>query len=78
MDKSEGSWKSNLMNRWYKDTSFWFKQRKKNSEFQHKNLIITVKHGGGSIMVSFCSTAAGLGQFAIIKGTINVEFSTKI
>lgn len=31
----------------------------------------TVKHGGGSVMVSGCFAASGPGQLAVIDGTIN-------
>lgn len=36
-----------------------------NTAFQQKNLIPTVKHGGGSIMVWGCFAAAGPGQVII-------------
>jgi transposase len=38
---------------------------KKGTAHQHQNLIPTVKHGGGSIMVCGCFAASGPGQLAI-------------
>ena len=45
--------------------------RKQNTAFQGKNLIPTVKHGGGSVMVWGCFAAAGPGQLTIIESTMN-------
>jgi hypothetical protein len=42
--------------------------RKKGTAHQHKNLIPTVKSGGGSLMVWGCFAASGPGQLAIING----------
>jgi hypothetical protein len=39
--------------------------------FHSKNLIPTVKHGGGSVMVWGCFAASGPGQLALIEGTMN-------
>ena len=47
--------------------------RKKGTAHQHQNLISTVKHGGGSIMVWGCFTASGPGQLAIIDGKTNSQ-----
>lgn len=44
--------------------------RKENTEFQHKNLIPSVKHGVGVIMVWAC-LASGPGRLAIVDGTMN-------
>lgn len=52
--------------------------RKENTAFQHKNLILSVKHGGASIMVWACFAASGPGQLAIIDGTINSELYQQI
>lgn len=45
--------------------------RKPNTAFQEKNLIPTVKHGGGSVMVWGCFATAGPGQLTIIESTMN-------
>uniref|UniRef100_A0A0K8UV17 Transposable element Tc1 transposase n=1 Tax=Bactrocera latifrons TaxID=174628 RepID=A0A0K8UV17_BACLA len=40
--------------------------RKVNEEFQEKNLLPTVKHGGGNVMVWGCMAASGVGQLEFI------------
>ena len=45
--------------------------RKKGTAHQHQNLITTVKHGGGGIMVCGCFAASLPGHLAIIEGTMN-------
>ncbi len=52
--------------------------RKEHTAFQLKNLIPSVKHGGGSIMAWACFAASWPGQAAIIDGTINSELYQKI
>jgi hypothetical protein len=50
---------------------------KKGTAHQRQNLILSVKYGGGSIMVWGCFAASGPGQFAIIDGKMNSqEFKT--
>jgi hypothetical protein len=44
---------------------------KRNTAFEQKNLIPTVKHGGGGIIVWGCFATSGPGQFAIIESTMN-------
>ncbi len=51
---------------------------KTNTAFHKKNIIPTVKHGGGSVMVWGCFAAAGPGWFAIIDGTMNSALYQKI
>ncbi len=50
--------------------------RKTNTTFHKKNIIPTVKHGGGSVMV--CFAASGPGRLAIIDGTMNSALYQKI
>ena len=52
--------------------------RKSNTAFQKKNIIPTVKHGGGSVMVWGCFAASGPGQLAVIDGKMNSAVYQKI
>lgn len=52
--------------------------RKSNTAFQKKNIIPTVKHGGGSVMVLGCFAASGPGRLAVIDGTMNSALYQKI
>lgn len=45
--------------------------RKPNTELQAKNLKATVKHGGGSVMVWACMSAAGVGKLEFIETTMD-------
>ncbi len=45
--------------------------RRRNSAYDPKNTIPTVKHGGGNIMLWGCFSAEGTGQLHRIKGTID-------
>ncbi|KAK3510334.1 hypothetical protein QTP70_002516, partial [Hemibagrus guttatus] len=54
---------------------FWCKS---NTAFQKKNIIPTVKYGGGSVMVWGCSTASGPRRLAVINGTMNSAVYQKI
>lgn len=45
--------------------------RKPNEEMKIKNLVPTMKHGGGSLMVWGCMSAAGVGDLVIIEGIMN-------
>ncbi len=52
--------------------------RKSNTAFQKKNIIPTVKYGGGSVMVWGCFAASGPGRLAVINGTMNSSVYQKI
>ncbi|MBN3290480.1 TCB1 transposase, partial [Polypterus senegalus] len=52
--------------------------RKRNTAFQKKNIIPTVKYGGGSVMVWGCFAASGPGRLAVIDGTMNSTVYQKI
>lgn len=49
-------------------TKIW---RCKNSAFAQQNVISTVKHGGGSVMVWGCMAASGVGNLVFIESTMN-------
>ncbi|KAK3534889.1 hypothetical protein QTP70_001921 [Hemibagrus guttatus] len=52
---------------------------KSNGAFQKKNIIPTVKYGGGgSVMVWGCFAASGPGRLAVINGTMNSAVYQKI
>ncbi len=51
---------------------------KTNTGFHKKNIIPTVKHGGGSVMVWGCFAASGPGRLVIIDGTMNSALYQKI
>ncbi|KAK3558102.1 hypothetical protein QTP86_009893 [Hemibagrus guttatus] len=51
---------------------------KSNTTFQKKNIIPTVKYGGGSVMVWGCFAALGPGRLAVINGTMNSAVYQKI
>ncbi|KAK3553354.1 hypothetical protein QTP70_002432 [Hemibagrus guttatus] len=52
--------------------------RKSNTAFQKKNIIPTVKYGGGSVMVWGCFAASGPGRLAVINRTMNSAVYQKI
>ena len=45
--------------------------RKRNAEYNPKDTIPTVKHGGGNLMLWGGFSAKGTGQFHLIKGRMN-------
>ncbi|KAI4895768.1 hypothetical protein NFI96_024067, partial [Prochilodus magdalenae] len=57
---------------------FHYIWRKSNTAFQKKNIIPTVKYGGGSVMVWGCFAASGPGRLAVINGTMNSTVYQKI
>ncbi len=42
-------------------------------EYKDKCVLPTVKHGGGSVMVWGCMSAAGIGELQFIEGTMNAN-----
>ena len=45
--------------------------RKRNAEYNPKNTIPTVKHGGGNLMLWRCFSAKGIGWLHLIEGRMN-------
>lgn len=45
--------------------------RKRNTELEEKNLISTVMHGGGGVMVWGCMAASGVGELVFIEGNMD-------
>ncbi|KAI3363740.1 hypothetical protein L3Q82_001204 [Scortum barcoo] len=52
--------------------------RKNGTAFDKKNIMPTVKHGGGSVMVWGCFAASGPGQLTVIDGIMNSGVYQKI
>ncbi len=47
--------------------------RQPGEEYKDKCILPTVKHGGGSVMVRGCMSAAGTGKLQLIEGTVNAN-----
>ncbi len=47
--------------------------RQPGEEYKDKCVLPTVKHGGGSVMVWGCISAAGTGELQFIEGTMNAN-----
>ena len=47
--------------------------RQPGKEYKDKCVLPTVKHGGGSVMVWGCMSAAGTGELQFIEGTMNAN-----
>ncbi len=47
--------------------------RQPGEEYKGKCVLSTVKHGGGSVMVWCCISAAGIGELQFIEGTMNAN-----
>ncbi len=47
--------------------------RQPGEEYKDKSVLPTVKHGGGSVMVWGCMSAAGTGEQQFIEGTMNAN-----
>lgn len=50
-----------------------FVWRKPNAELQPQNIVPTVKHGGGSVMVWACMAYDGVGKLTFIEGIMNAR-----
>ncbi len=47
--------------------------RQPDEEYKDKCVLPTVKHGGGSVMVWGCTSAAGTEELQFIEGTMNAN-----
>ncbi len=47
--------------------------RQPGEEYKDKCVLPTIKHGGGSVMVWGCMSAAGTGELQFIEGTMNAN-----
>ncbi len=54
-------------------SSVWRHWRQPGEEYKDKCVLPTVKHGGGSVMVWGCMSAAGTGELQFIEGTMNAN-----
>lgn len=78
VDKSDDFWKRVLWTdeskiELYGRNENRYVWRKPNTAFAEKNLIPTVKHGGGSVMVWGCFSASGTGKLAHITGIMDSQ-----
>ncbi len=47
--------------------------RRKGEEYKEKCMVPTVKHGGGSVLMWACMSAAGVGELHVIDGIMNSQ-----
>ncbi len=82
-DKDEDYWDSIL---WIDETKInvfatdGFKTvwRRKGEEYKEKCMVPTVKHGGGSVLMWGCMSAAGVGELHFIDGIMNSQMYCSI
>ncbi len=82
-DKDEDYWDSTL---WSDETKInvfgtdGFKTvwRRKGEEYKDKCMVPTVKHGGGSVLMWGCMSAAGVGELHFIDGIMNSQMYCSI
>ncbi len=82
-DKDEDYWDSIL---WSDETKInvfgtdGFKTvwRRKGEEYKEKCMVPTVKHGGGSVLMWGCMSAAGVGELHFIDGIMNSQMYCSI
>ncbi len=82
-DKDEDYWDSIL---WSDETKinvfgtdgFKTEWRRKGEEYKEKCMVPTVKHGGGSVLMWGCMSAAGVGELHFIDGIMNSQMYCSI
>ncbi len=82
-DKDEDTWDSIL---WSDETKinvfgtdgFKTVRRRKGEEYKEKCMVPTVKHGGGSVLMWGCMSAAGVGELHFIDGIMNSQMYCSI
>ena len=52
--------------------------RRKGEEYNEKCMVPTVKHGGGSVLLWGCMSAAGVGELLFINGIMNSQMYCEI
>ncbi len=52
--------------------------RRKGEEYKEKCMVPTVKHGGGSVLMWGCMSAAGVGELHVIDGIMNSQMYCSI
>ena len=78
LDQSATFWKNVLWTdetkiKLFGHTSQRYVWRRKNEAFADKNIILTVKHGGGSFKLWGCFAASGTGRLDFVEGRMNSE-----
>ncbi len=77
---SRGGMGEGHMVRWDQNRTFWYKRHvwRKKDEYNPKNTIPSVKHGGGNIMLWGCFSAKGTGRLHRIEGRMDGAMYCKI
>ncbi len=65
-------WSDETKIKWFGSDGVKRVWRQPGEEYKGKCVLPTVKHGGGSVMVWGCMSAAGTGELQFIEGTMNV------
>ncbi len=77
-DKDEDYWNSILWSDETKIHVFGTVWRRKGEEYKEKCMVPTVKHGGGSVLMWGCMSAAGVGELHFIDGIMNSQMYCSI
>ncbi len=77
-DKDEDYWDSILWSDETKINVFGTVWRRQGEEYKEKCMVPTVKHGGGSVLMWGCMSAAGVGELHFIDGIMNSQMYCSI